>query len=60
MILTRNIGQKIMIGDDITVTVLGIQGGQARIGLDGPREVEFHRLEIWEKIQREKEQEGNR
>ena len=62
LILTRNISQKIKIGDDVTVTVLGVQGNQVRLGINAPKNVAVHRQEIFERIQREKsgkEADGN-
>jgi carbon storage regulator len=44
-----------MIGDDITITLLGIRGGQIRLGFDAPPEISIHREEIYNRIQREKE-----
>lgn len=51
LILSRRVGESLMIGDNITIDVLGIQGNQVRIGIEAPREVEVHREEIYAKIQ---------
>ena len=55
LILTRYIGETIRIGDDVSLTVVGVQGNQVRIGADAPKEVAIHREEIYRRIQREKQ-----
>ncbi len=52
--LGRRIGQTIIIGDDITITVLSIKGNQIRLGINAPKDVEVHRIEVYERIQNEK------
>ena len=54
LILTRRVGETLMIGDDVTVTVLGVKGNQVRIGVNAPRDVAVHREEIYERIRHEK------
>ncbi|MDQ1342840.1 MAG: carbon storage regulator, partial [Pseudomonadota bacterium] len=58
LILTRRVGETVMIGNDVTVTVLGVKGNQVRVGVNAPRDVAVHREEIFERIKRE-EQDGD-
>ena len=54
LILTRRVGETLMVGDDVTVTVLGVKGNQVRIGVNAPKDVAVHREEIYMRIQSEK------
>jgi carbon storage regulator len=54
LILTRRVGETLMIGDDVTVQVLGVKGNQVRIGVNAPKHVQVHREEIYQRIQNEK------
>ena len=58
LILTRRVGESLMIGDEVTVTVLGVKGNQVRIGVDAPKTVSVHREEIYERIQQEAGENG--
>ena len=56
LILTRRVGETLMVGDDVTVTVLGVKGNQVRIGINAPKDVAVHRDEIYQRIRQEQEQ----
>lgn len=60
LILTRRIGETLIIGDNVTITVLGVKGNQVRLGVNAPKNVSVHREEIYERIQREGGGEGKR
>ena len=56
LILTRSTGESLMIGDDVSITVLSTRGGQVKIGIHAPREIEVHREEVYERIKAERAQ----
>jgi carbon storage regulator len=60
LILTRRVGETLMVGDDVTVTVLGVKGNQVRIGVNAPKDVAVHREEIYERIRKENEAGANK
>jgi carbon storage regulator len=53
LILTRRVGETLMVGDNVTVTVLGVKGNQVRIGVNAPKDVAVHREEIYDRIRKE-------
>jgi carbon storage regulator len=55
LILTRRVGETVMIGNEVTVTILGVKGNQVRVGVNAPKDVAVHREEIYERIKREEE-----
>lgn len=58
LILTRRVGETVMVGDEITVTVLGVKGNQVRLGVNAPKDVAVHREEIYQRIHDEGQPEG--
>ncbi len=58
LILTRRVGETLIIGDNVSVTVLGVKGNQVRLGVNAPKDVSVHREEIYLRIQQEKEDDG--
>ena len=54
LILTRRVGETVMVGDDVTITVLGLKGNQVRVGINAPKHIAVHREEIYRRIQSEK------
>lgn len=55
LILTRRVGETLMVGDDVTVTVLGVKGNQVRIGVNAPKDVQVHREEIYRRVLQERQ-----
>jgi carbon storage regulator len=60
LILTRRVGESVVIGEDVSITVLGVKGNQVRIGVKAPKSVSVHREEIFERIKRENDGEGEK
>lgn len=60
LILTRRVGETLMVGDDVTVTVLGVKGNQVRIGINAPKDTAVHREEVYNKIKQEPENDGHK
>jgi carbon storage regulator len=58
LILSRRVNETVMIGDDVNVTVLGVRGSQIRIGINAPKNVEVHREEVFQRLQKERKQEA--
>jgi carbon storage regulator len=58
LILTRRVGEAVMIGEEVTVTVLGVKGNQVRIGVNAPKSISVHREEIFERIKNEQQQDA--
>jgi carbon storage regulator len=58
LILTRRVGETVVIGDEVQVTVLGVKGNQVRLGVNAPRDVSVHRQEIYDRIRKEQESAG--
>ncbi len=58
LILTRRVGETLMVGDEVSVTVLGVKGNQVRIGINAPKDVSVHREEIYLRIQKEQDEEA--
>lgn len=56
LILTRRIGESLVVGNNVTITVLGVKGNQVRVGVNAPKEISVHREEIYKRIQEEKNQ----
>ncbi len=55
LILTRRVGETLMVGDDVSITVLGVKGNQVRVGINAPKDVPVHREEIYQRIKGEQE-----
>ena len=55
LILTRRVGETVMIGDEVTITVLGVKGNQVRVGINAPKDIAVHRKEVYERIKHEQQ-----
>jgi carbon storage regulator len=55
LVLTRRVGEKLIIGENVTVTIMGVKGNQIRIGIDAPRDITVNREEIYQRILKERE-----
>lgn len=60
LILTRRVGESLMVGDDVTVMILGMRGNQVRIGVDAPKDIPVHREEIYRRIREGDSNSANR
>ncbi|MFP6815280.1 MAG: carbon storage regulator CsrA [Pseudomonadales bacterium] len=60
LILTRRVGESLMIGDAVTITILGVKGNQVRVGVNAPKDIDVHREEIYQRIQQEQKDESVR
>jgi carbon storage regulator len=60
LVLTRRLGETVIIGEEIKITVLGVSGDQVRLGIAAPEEISVHRKEVWLRIQQEENQSGQR
>jgi carbon storage regulator len=60
LILTRKIGESLVVGNDITITILGVKGNQVRVGIKAPRDVAVHREEIFLRIQQDNHSESEK
>ena len=58
LILSRRIGETLMVGDDVSITVVGVVGNQVRLAINAPKEVSVHREEIYQRIQKEREEQA--
>jgi carbon storage regulator len=59
LILTRRMGETLVIGTEVTVTALGVHGNQERLGVNAPKDIEVHREEVYERVKQEKAEEAN-